>query len=104
MESKLISQALESVQADAIAVAVFAEESAPPQLAAFSTWIDELRTSGEFTGKPGEMAVLHQPAGQSGDLAAKRLVVVGVGKRAAFDASGLRKAVGSTVRSLKQKG
>jgi leucyl aminopeptidase len=106
MESKLISQTLESVQADAIAVAVFAEEAAPAELAAFSTWpnfatwIDELRVSGEFTGKPGEMAVLHQPAG----LAAKRLVVVGVGKRAAFDASGLRKAVGSTVRSLKQKG
>jgi len=44
--------------------------------------------------------VLHQPAG----LAARRLVAVGGGKKAASDSAALRRAVGSTVRSLKQKG
>ena len=79
---------------------LFEDEAAPPELRSVSAWLEELRTSGEFTGKPAELAVLHQPKG----LAAKRLVVVGGGKRAAFDSAALRKAAGSTVRSLKQKG
>ncbi len=100
MESKLISLPFDQAQADAIATLVFAEEAAPPELAGFATWLEELRTSEEFTGKAGELAVLHQAPGVS----AKRLVVVGAGKRSAFDAAVLRRAVGSTVRSLKQKG
>ena len=44
--------------------------------------------------------MLHQPQG----IRAKRLAVVGGGKRAAFDSPRLRKAVGSAVRALKQKG
>jgi leucyl aminopeptidase len=100
MESKLVSQAFDRVQADAIAALVFEDEPASPVLAGVAAWLEELRSSGEFTGKPGELAVLHQaPA-----VAAKRLAVVGVGKRSAFDAAGLRRAVGATVRSLKQKG
>src|SRR5207253_6476360 len=63
-------------------------------------WLEELRASGEFTGKPGELAVHYL----SPLFAAKRLVVVGGGKRAVFDAAALRRAVGSTVRTLKQKG
>jgi leucyl aminopeptidase len=100
MESKLVSQAFDRVQADAIAALVFEEEAAPSELAGFSQWLEELRTSGEFAGKPGELAVLHQPGG----LVAKRLALVGAGKRSTFNASALRRAVGATVRSLKQKG
>ena len=100
MESKLVSQAFDWAQADAIAVLVFPEEAAPAELAPFAAWLEELRSSGEFTGKPGELVVLHQPSG----LGAKRLAVVGTGKRSEFNAAGLRRAVGSTVRSLKQKG
>jgi leucyl aminopeptidase len=100
MESKLISQAFDRVQADAIAVLIFEDEAAPAELAGVSAWLEELRTSGEFTGKTGELAVLHQAPG----LAAKRFVVAGAGKRSAFDAAALRRAVGSAVRALKQKG
>jgi leucyl aminopeptidase len=100
MESKLVSKAFDRVQADAIALLVFAEEAAPAELSSATAWLEELRTSGEFAGKPGELAVLHQAPG----LAAKRLAVVGAGKRSAFDSAALRRAVGSTVRSLKQKG
>src|SRR5580658_3180723 len=100
MESKLVSQAFDRVQADAIAALVFEDEAAPSELAGVAAWLEELRSSGEFTGKPGELAVLHQAPG----LAAKRLAVVGAGKRSASDAAGLRRAVGATVRSLKQKG
>jgi len=97
METRLQYEPLDRVEADALAVAVF-EESGDFPLA--KAWLDELKTSGEFTGKPGEMAVLYAPAG----LKAKRLVVVGAGKHDAFDGTGVRRAVGSTVRALKQKG
>lgn len=97
METKLLYEPLDRVAADALAVLVF-EESADFPLA--KSWLDELRGSGEFTGKPGEMAILHTPPG----LKAKRLVVVGGGKHDKFDPTGVRRAVGSTVRTLKQKG
>lgn len=104
MESQLIAQPLAQVQADAVVVAMFAEENAPTELAGVTAWLDELRTSGEFTGKGGELAVLHQPSG----FAAKRLVLVGLGKRKGpdpvADAAAVRKAAGSVVRALKQKG
>jgi leucyl aminopeptidase len=97
METKLVQGTLEQTEADAIAVVLFESGNEIP---AVKTWLDELRTSGEFTGKPGEMAVLHQPQG----LKAKRLVVVGGSKTDKFDAAALRKAVGTVVRALKQKG
>ena len=100
METKLVYQPLDRVEADAVAAVLFEEEAAPAELKSAAAWIDELKVSGEFSGKPGELAVLHQPSG----LAARRLALVGGGKRAAFDSAALRKAAGSTVRSLKQKG
>ena len=100
METKLINQSLDRAAADAIVVVLFEDEAVPPELKPFAGWIEELRASGEFSGKPGEMAVLYQPQG----LAAKRLVVAGAGKRDGFDAAGLRRAAGSAVRALKQKG
>ncbi len=100
MESKLVYQPVERVEADAIAAVLFEDDAAPPELKSASTWLEDLRASGEFTGKAGELAVLHRPQG----IAAKRLVVAGGGKRDAFDAAALRKAVGAAVRVLKQKG
>jgi leucyl aminopeptidase len=97
METKLVYVPVEQVEADAVAIVVFEDSEGLPSA---KSWHDELRTSGEFTGKPGELAVLHQPQG----LKAKRLVAVGGGKREKFDAAALRNAVGSTVRTLKQKG
>jgi leucyl aminopeptidase len=97
METKLVYDALEQVEADAVAVVLF---DGSDGIAAAKAWLDELRTSGEFTGKPGELAVLHRPQG----FKAKRLVAVGGGKPEKFDAAALRKAVGAVVRALKQKG
>jgi leucyl aminopeptidase len=99
METKLLSQGLDKIEADAVVVVVFEDGPAPAELKFAAQWIEGMR-EGEFSGKAGEMAVLHQPQG----IAAKRLVVAGGGKRAAFDAAGLRKAVGTVVRALKEKG
>jgi leucyl aminopeptidase len=100
METKLLYQPLAQVDADAIAVILFEEEAAPADLKFASAWLDELKTSGEFSGKSAELAVLHQPQG----IKAKRVVAVGGGKKADFDSAALRKAAASTVRALKQKG
>ncbi len=100
METKLLSQSLADVEADALAVLLFEDQAAPPELSSAAAWLDELKTSGEFSGKGGELAILHQPAG----LKAKRLVVVGGGKRDKADSATLRRATGSAVRCLKQKG
>lgn len=100
METKLLYQPLAQVEADAIAVVLFEEESSPAELKFASAWLDELKTSGEFLGKSAELAVLHQPQG----IKAKRLVAVGGGKKPAFDSAALRTACASAVRALKQKG
>ena len=101
MDTKLVSTPIDQVQADALAVVLFEDRETPADVkAVVASWLDELRTSSEFTGKPGELAILHQPKG----LAAKRLVVVGGGKQEKFDAAALRRSVGATVRTLKQKG
>jgi leucyl aminopeptidase len=97
METRLQYQPLEKIEADAVGVVLFEEEPAPAELKFATAWIEELRQSGEFSGKNEELAVLHAPQG----IRAKRLVVVGGGKRAGSD---LRKCVAGTVRDLKQKG
>jgi leucyl aminopeptidase len=100
METKLIYQPLDRAEADAVAVVVFEDEAAPAEVKSAAAWFEELRSSGEFSGKSGELSVLHQPRGLSG----KRLVAAGGGKRANFDSAALRRIVASAVRTLKQKG
>jgi leucyl aminopeptidase len=80
---------------DAEVVVVLGFEGEAPSLG--DNWGAELYSSGEFTGKPCELAILHRPAG----LKAKRLAIAGAGKRDKFDANEMRKAVGTAVRSLK---
>jgi leucyl aminopeptidase len=100
METKLIYDPLSSVEADALAVVLFEDADAPAALSDHAhSWLAELKSTGEFTGKPGESAVLHLPHG----LKAKRLVAAGAGKQEKFDASALRRTVGSVVRALKAK-
>ncbi len=104
MEIKLVAGPFDQVQADALVAIVMEDSAAPAEVSGAASWLLDLRTSGEFTGKPGEIAILHQPKG----LAAKRLVLVGGGKTGdkqhKFDAAALRRTVGGAVRTLKQKG
>ncbi len=86
------------IEADALVVPVFEDDfKLPASLESAVAWLDTLKTSGEFSGKSGEVAVLHQPGG----VQAKRLVVAGAGKLAKFDP---RTLAGATVRTLKAKG
>src|SRR5947209_9748048 len=59
----------------------------------------KLATSGEITGKPLEMTLVHAPRG----LKAQRLLLVGAGKREKFDAAILRRIAGAALRYLKSR-
>src|SRR5271154_4072747 len=59
----------------------------------------EVISSGEVTARPFETTLLHRPAG----LKAKRLLLIGGGKRKTFSAAELRKLAGAAVRTLKSK-
>jgi leucyl aminopeptidase len=113
MQIQLESSPIEKLAVDALAVICFeADEKAAEvpavapaangdlDIAAQSGWLADLRAAGEFTGKLYEISVLHRPQGTS----AKRLVVIGGGKREKFSPVEARRAAGVLVRSLKSKG
>jgi len=60
----------------------------------------QLAQSGEITGRPLELFLLHFPPG----LAAQRLLLVGAGKREKFATADLRKISGAALRHLKSRG
>jgi leucyl aminopeptidase len=57
-------------------------------------------TSGEYKAGANETLLLHSPAG----LAAKRLLLVGLGKQAKINADKVRNAAGTAVRFIKPRG
>ena len=79
MQLKIETGSPEQITTDALAFLCFEAEdaTAAPALAQQSGWLDEVRASGEFVGKLYELSVLHRPSG----VAAKRIVVIGAGKR-----------------------
>ncbi len=106
MQIRLETSPIEKLAVDALAAIAFElEETASqrhpdPEIAAQSGWLAELRASGEFTGKVYEMAILHRPQGTS----AKRLIVIGGGKRDKFSSAEARRIGGALVRGVKSKG
>src|SRR6204780_5530883 len=60
----------------------------------------DLLASGELTGKPFEINLLHKPAG----LKAKRLLLISGGAAKKFSAYDLRRIAGAAVRTLKSRG
>ncbi|HET6342589.1 MAG TPA: leucyl aminopeptidase [Gemmatimonadota bacterium] len=62
--------------------------------------IGDLIADGEITGKPGETTIVHT----GGRLPARRVVVVGLGKKEACDLEAIRRAMGSATQRLLQHG
>jgi leucyl aminopeptidase len=114
MQIQIETSPVGSLKADALGVICFeSEENKPaepvaevsptspdPEVAAQSGWLAGLRSAGEFTGKLYETAILHRPEG----IAAKRLAVIGGGKREQFSSAQARRVAGALVRALKGKG
>ncbi len=90
----------QDIEADALVVVGFEEQ--PPGVAesVAENRVGELYSSGEFSGKALEIAILHHPAG----LKAKRLVLAGGGKAQKFSSAEMRKLAGAALRHLKEKG
>ncbi len=83
----------EQIEADALIVPVF-EGRRDDRFGAA-----DLFESGEVTGKPQELTLLHHVPG----VAAARVLLAGMGKPEKFDAAELRRTIGAAVRSLKSK-
>jgi leucyl aminopeptidase len=62
--------------------------------------LKKLASSGELTGEPVEMTLVHAPRG----VKSARLLLVGAGKREKFDSAVLRKIAGAALRYLKSRG
>jgi leucyl aminopeptidase len=95
---ELILSATAPNQLETEALVVICLEGGTPPFA--GEWAKELQSAGEFEGKALETALLHRPEGFS----AKRLLLIGGGKREKFDASVIRKIAGTAIRTLKPKG
>lgn len=102
MQIKLETGSPEQIKSDALAFVCFEgeEAAAAPALAQQGGWLAEIRSGGEFAGKLYEISVLHRPAG----VAAKRIVVIGAGKREKYSHVEARRIAGVLVRSLSAKG
>ncbi|HEX6477861.1 MAG TPA: leucyl aminopeptidase [Ktedonobacteraceae bacterium] len=62
--------------------------------------IQEIYAAGEFKGSLGELTTIHS----MGKLAAKRVVIVGLGKESRLSPKGMRRAVATAVRHLQNTG
>jgi leucyl aminopeptidase len=101
LETKLFT----TLETDALVSYVFEDADAVQgRIAELDQFTDgllrKLATSGELTGKPLEMTLVHAPRG----LKAARLLLVGAGKRDKFDTAVLRKVAGTALRYLKSRG
>ena len=93
MQVSLQRQTIENVEAGTVIVVVF-EDHKEDRLG-----LGDLFDSGEITGKPLEMTLLHNLPG----LRAKRLLAAGAGKLDKFDPAGMRRLAGAALRHLKSK-
>jgi len=100
MDVTLSFDSPESISTEALVVVVFDNGPPDPRLDSLTGGLlTELYRSGETKGKPLETTLIHRPPG----LAARRLLLVGGGKPAEFDAAQMRRAAGTALRFLKGK-
>ncbi|HEX5083212.1 MAG TPA: leucyl aminopeptidase [Blastocatellia bacterium] len=104
MEIKIDSKEFHEIECDALVVAVFEGEKPEEGVLAeidrrSNGVISSLVETGEFSGKSGESAYVPNP----GNIKARRLLLLGAGKREEFTADGVRKLAGTAARSLRGK-
>ena len=104
MEVKAIAGRFDEFDGDALVAVAFegekADEGALGELnRATQGVIGSLIETGEFAGKSGESAYIHNPVG----LKARRLLLLGAGKEAEFTADTVRRLAGTAARTLRGK-
>lgn len=104
MEVKADARKFYEIECDALVVGVFEGEShSEGTLAELNKRIGGVLASlvenGEFTGKSGESAYIHN----TGEMKARRLLLLGAGKHADFTVDNVRRMAGTAARSLRSK-
>jgi leucyl aminopeptidase len=104
MEIKADSREFHEIECDALVVAVFEGEKPEEGVLAeidkrSNGVISSLFETGELSGKSGESAYVHNP----GNIKARRLLLLGVGKKEEFTTDGARKMAGTAARALRGK-
>lgn len=94
---------IQSVSADTLIVNLFDDVTSPSGATgavdqALGGAISELIASGDLTGKAGEVGVLYP----RGAIAAKRVLVVGLGKRSSFNLEGVRQAAANGIKQAQK--
>ncbi len=104
MEVKADSRKFYEIECDALAVGIFEGEKPESGVLAeidkrTGGVLTSLIETGEFTGKSGESAYVHS----TGDMKARRLLLLGAGKREEFTADNVRRMAGTAARTLRGK-
>jgi leucyl aminopeptidase len=89
--------ALNEVAAGLVAVGLYRGEDAPDNVGAIA---EPALSGGDFSGKEGETAVLYA----NGDLAAPRLLLVGLGNHASFTLEKLRRTAANVAKKTRSLG
>ena len=104
MEVKADSRKFYEIECDALAVGVF--EGEKPESGVLAELdqrtggvLTSLIETGEFTGKSSESAYVHN----TGEMKARRLLLLGAGKRDEFNANNVRRMAGTAARTLRGK-
>lgn len=100
MQVETVETAAAEVEADALVVALVAGDdlstTGPALGEATSARLRRLVEDGEIRGKRGEITILHT----DGEIAARRVVVAGLGDREKIDADGVRTAAANVARRI----
>ncbi|MFA5317069.1 MAG: leucyl aminopeptidase, partial [Dehalococcoidales bacterium] len=105
MKIKVVSGDIAAIKTGAIIISTFENSKQPEgELARIDSLLDgtaaQLMEQGEIKGKLSEITMIHS----MGRLAAQRVVITGLGKKADLTPDRVRQAVAETVRYLKKKG
>src|SRR5438132_1510903 len=106
MQVSFDTRPLREIEADALIVGLFAGEPLDGDAADLNRLLDNaladvagFAADAELSGKKGETASFYT----QGRIAARRVVAVGLGKRAEIDARALREASGAVARELRDR-
>lgn len=105
MDISVVHQPLQDSKADTIVVNLFAGVTSPGGATgaidqALGGLITELIEAGDITGKAGEVTVLYP----RGEITARRVLVVGLGKQSEFSVEGVRNAAGAAATRARSLG
>ncbi|KAF0132680.1 MAG: leucyl aminopeptidase, partial [Candidatus Saganbacteria bacterium] len=103
MQIKVLSSKLENIKCDILAIGIFEDEKKLSGAAlqadkAVKGMITRLVKEGEICGKPGEITVIHCISG----LKAKKIAVIGLGKKEDLDLEGIRIASSKVINKAKE--